>query len=203
MTTPPLRVSCFSYLAEVHTLNVPHHPEINYGINRISDDRYLAGDGPLVAGVLRSFGHDALLAANQVADDNAGNAIRQRLTRWDVRTLNTAPTSPRTRTNTVLCDPDGNRTWIADLKDIDGELAELNVDAFTDADVTYLDGYEVLGSAPAPLLGGALDASCYVVLNLGGAPIPPWLEQTLDGRRVDVLQTNGSETDPGAGAARV
>jgi hypothetical protein len=40
------------------------------------------------------------------------------------------------------------------------------------------------------VLASAMDAGARVVLNLGGAPPPAWLEETLGGRRVAIAQTN-------------
>lgn len=87
--------SVFSYLAATHTLHVAEYPRINYGTEVEKTDRFLAGDGPLVAGMLTAFGHDATLHSNPVADDqdgtpsavssaNGGSAARS-LTRMQAR----------------------------------------------------------------------------------------------------------------------
>jgi hypothetical protein len=48
MTALPA-VSCFSYLAATHTLNVEAYPRIDYGTDILSTEHFLAGDGPLPA----------------------------------------------------------------------------------------------------------------------------------------------------------
>lgn len=192
--TLPDTVACVSYLARVHTLNVAHHPDLNHGTTILSEDTYLAGDGPLVAGLLARFGHHTVLAANHPADDDAGRDLLARLDQWGVTLLPGPAPRAATRSNIVACDQDGNRTWYGDLQGVDAELAALDIAAVTSCDVVYIDGYDVLGATPAAVLDAATAAGRYVVLNLGGCPPPDWLTQLR--RPVDVLQTNGSDTDP-------
>jgi sugar/nucleoside kinase (ribokinase family) len=189
-------VSCFSYLASVHTLNVERYPEINYGVEVLDSDQFLAGDGPLVAGFLRALGHQATLGSNQVGDDTSGRDILTRLRRWDVTLAPSTMSVTRTRTNVVVCDRDGNRTWFSGLRGIVPELADIDVRALASAPTVYIDCYEVLETAPRALLTAALDAGAEIVLNLGGSPPPRWLAAAAGGRRVSVAQTNGDENDP-------
>jgi len=189
-------VSCFSYLASVHTLNVERYPEINYGVEVLDSDQFLAGDGPLVAGFLRALGHQATLGSNQVGDDTAGRDILTRLYAWDVTLAPSTMSVTRTRTNVVVCDRDGNRTWFSGLRGIVPELADIDVRALASAPTVYIDCYEVLETAPRALLRAALDAGAEIVLNLGGSPPPRWLAAAAGGRRVSVAQTNGDENDP-------
>jgi hypothetical protein len=90
LMAPPPAVSCFSYLASVRTLYVEHYPEINYGVEVLRADQFLAGDGPLVAGFLRALGHPATLASNQVGADDAGDDVLTWLRRWDVSLMPSA-----------------------------------------------------------------------------------------------------------------
>jgi len=143
-------VCCVSYLAAIHTLNVVEYPTLNYGATIVSQDHYLAGDGPLTAAVLRAFGHDVHLATNQVADDLTGRAVHDRLRQWDVQLLPGPPIPAATRTNTVICDAAGNRTGLFDLDGIENDLVGIDVAAVTAADIVYLDGYEVLGQSQRP-----------------------------------------------------
>jgi sugar/nucleoside kinase (ribokinase family) len=190
----PSTVGCFSYLARVHTLNVDHHPDLNYGVAINSQDRFLAGDGPLVAGLLSRFGHSTALGANHPADDDPGRAILSTLHEWDVTLLPGPPPCTATRTNIVACDRAGNRTWYGDLREVDDELAMVDVTALVSRDVVYIDAYDVLGDTPLAVLNAATRASRYTVLNLGGSATPGWLTELAG--PVDVLQTNGPETNP-------
>ena len=188
-------VSCFSYLASVHTLYVDRYPPINYGVDVQRTDRFVAGDGPLVAAFLSALGHCATLLTNRVADDPAGRDIQARLRDWRVRWAPSPVIPTQTRVNIVVCDSAGNRTWFSGLRGIQAELAEINLDPRSDATTVYVDCYEVLGQAPQPVVAAALDAGSQVLLNLGGSPPPPWLAETLAGRRVAVVQTNADEHD--------
>lgn len=191
-----LAVNCFSYLAATHTLHVEGYPKINYGVEVQSTDRFMAGDGPLVAGMLAAFGHEATLFTNAVADDPDGQVITQRLRHWDVRHRTGPAAAAHTRVNTVVADRAGNRTWFSGLKDVTTELTGIDSAAFASAATAYLDCYEVLGDTPRPLLAAALTANRDVIVNLGGSPPPPWLSQTTAQRgRIGVLQTNADEHD--------
>jgi sugar/nucleoside kinase (ribokinase family) len=197
MTALPA-VSCFSYLAATHTLNVEAYPRIDYGTDILSTEHFLAGDGPLVAAFLHAFGHPVLLATNPVADDHAGNAIQERLHQWNVRLAPNDKPTAHTRTNLVVCDKAGHRTWYSDLAGIPDELGGLDIQPLAACPVVYLDGYEVLAAAPRPLLQAALAAESQVFLNLGGSPPPAWLTAATRQRRLSFLQTNASEDDPDA-----
>jgi sugar/nucleoside kinase (ribokinase family) len=195
---PFLSVSCFSYLAGVRTLYVEHFPRINYGVEVLRTDQFLAGDGPLVAGFLRALGHPASLASNQVADDAAGHNVLNWLRRWDVTLTPSTTSVPGTRINLVVCDQDGNRSWFSGLRGIGRELGGIDIQAFAAAPIVYVDCYEVLQTAPRELLAAAQDSGAQIVLNLGGSPPPEWLPSTIGNRRVSVIQTNGDERDPAA-----
>jgi sugar/nucleoside kinase (ribokinase family) len=196
--TPSLPVNCFSYLASVRTLHVEHYPKINYGVEVLRTDQFLAGDGPLVAGFLRALGHPARLASNQVGDDTAGHEVLAWLRRWDVTMTPSNVIVPRTRVNLVVCDQAGNRTWFSGLRGIVPELGGIDFHALATAPVVYLDCYEVLQTAPRELLAAAQDSGAEIVLNLGGSPPPDWLATTIASRRASVVQTNGDEHDPAA-----
>src|SRR5689334_25199633 len=103
-------IACFSYLAAVHTLRVPHMPELNYGVEIARTGTFLAGDGPIVAGALAAFGHEPVLLTNTVGDDPQGQLIIDRLGTWGVPAPLPAVGST-TMVNTVICDEAGNRTW--------------------------------------------------------------------------------------------
>lgn len=194
-------VSCFSYLASVRTLHVAAFPPLNYGVDIDRTDRFLAGDGPLVAGFLRALGHPAVLYSNQVSDDPAGRAITARLAGWHVPLAPGPASASATRVNTVVADEAGNRTWFSGLRGIAGDLAGVDAGQLSAAPLAYVDCYEVLGDAPRPVLDAALNAGCEVVLNLGGSPPPAWLQDAARQQRLAVLQTNADENDP-ADAAR-
>lgn len=197
---PSPSVSCFSYLADVRTLYVEHYPKINYGVEVLRTDQFLAGDGPLVAGFLRALSHPARLASNQIGDDTVGHDVLTWVRRWDVTLTPSGRSVPGTRVNLVVCDQAGNRTWFSGLRGIVPELGGIDVQAFAAAPIVYLDCYEVLQTAPRELLAAAQDSGAEIVLNLGGSPPPDWLATTLGNRRVGVIQTNGDEHD--AAAAR-
>jgi|GEM_PF-4029700 len=193
----PAAVSCFSYLAATYTLHVDHYPKINYGVEVQSSDRFLAGDAPLVAGMLTAFGHAATLHSNGVGDDPNGRDVTARLHAWGVRHQNGATNSLATRVNTVVTDQAGHRTWFSGLAGITNELSDLNLECVVGADIIYLDCYEVLGDTPRPVLQAALAAGREVVVNLGGSPPPSWLMSAAGrSRGIGVLQTNADEDDP-------
>jgi sugar/nucleoside kinase (ribokinase family) len=104
-------VSCFSYLASVQTLHVERFPPINYGTDVIGSERFVAGDGPIVAGALCALGESAVLGSNQVANDAEGQAVLTRLRLWGVTLAPSAASASQTRANVVICDRDGNRCW--------------------------------------------------------------------------------------------
>jgi sugar/nucleoside kinase (ribokinase family) len=183
-------------LASVHTLHVETYPKINYGVDVEHSDRFLAGDGPLVAAFLRALGRPATLYSNPVADDPTGREILTRLHGWDVTLAPSPGQVPSTRTNTVVVDQAGNRTWFSGLRGILTELDGLDLAELVRAPVVYLDCYEVLRDAPRPVLEAALEAGCDVVVNLGGSPPPNWLQAATGGRLVGVVQTNADEHDP-------
>jgi sugar/nucleoside kinase (ribokinase family) len=185
-------IGCFSYLAGVHTLHVDTLPAINYGVDVLHTDLFIAGDGPLVAGLLTALGHDVTLACNQVTDDAVGAQLRDRLRRWGVRQTTGARVLDHTPVNIVVCDAAGNRTWYSGLRDITAALEGAAVEPAT---ITYVDCYEVLGDAPQPVVAAALDRGSELVLNLGGSPPPTWLGHTLAGRTAAMLQTNANEHD--------
>jgi sugar/nucleoside kinase (ribokinase family) len=189
-------ISCFSYLASVRTLHVRTFPAINYGVDVERVDNFLAGDGPLVAGFLLALGQSATLYSNPVADDGAGREVLSLLSAWGVNHEPSAASVSETRTNTVVVDDLGNRTWFSGLRGIVAELHDLDLAQLTTAPHAYLDCYEVLHDAPRPVLEAALDAGCDIILNLGGSPPPDWLQETTRGRHVGVVQTNADETDP-------
>jgi sugar/nucleoside kinase (ribokinase family) len=188
-------VSCFSYLASVQTLQVERFPRINYGTDVISSDRFVAGDGPIVAGALCALGDPAVLGSNQVVQDATGLAVLARLRQWGVTLAPSAARAPRTRANVVIADRDGNRTWFSDLGGVADELASIDLAALLVPPIAYIDCYEVLGAAPRPLLTAALGADTDIVLNLGGSPPAPWLTTVTGKRRIDVVQTNADEND--------
>jgi sugar/nucleoside kinase (ribokinase family) len=185
-------IGCFSYLAGVHTLHVENYPAINYGVDVIDTDQFIAGDGPLVAGLLAALGHDVTLASNQVADDALGAQLHERLRRWGVEHKTGPRVLDQTPVNIVVCDAAGNRTWFSGLRNI---AAALDGGALGPTAITYVDCYEVLGDAPRSVVAAALDRGSELVLNLGGSPPPPWLSDTLAGRKAAVLQTNADEHD--------
>jgi sugar/nucleoside kinase (ribokinase family) len=190
-------VHCFSYLAATHTLHVEDYPKINYGVEVHSTDRFMAGDGPLIAGMLTALGHPASLFSNPVADDPDGQTITDRLQRWGVRHHPGPGAAAHTRVNTVITDHAGNRTWFSGLKGITTELDGIDPETFTSAPTVYLDCYEVLGETPRPLLHAAVRARRRVVVNLGGSPAPAWLRAAILAHgRISVLQTNADEHHP-------
>lgn len=188
-------IGCFSYLAGVHTLHVEKYPTINYGVEVINTDQFIAGDGPLVAGLLAALGHDVTLASNQVADDALGAQLNTRLRRWRVQHTTGQLVLDRTPVNIVACDAAGNRTWFSGLRNI---TAALDGAALGPTAITYVDCYEVLGDAPRNAVRAALDQGSELALNLGGSPPPPWLGSTLAGHKAAVLQTNADENDESA-----
>ncbi|MGW4412668.1 carbohydrate kinase family protein [Nonomuraea sp. NPDC004702] len=193
----PAAVHCFSYLAATHTLHVEDYPKLDYGVEVQATDRFMAGDGPLIAGMLTALGHPAALFSNPVANDPDGYAITARLHSWGVRHHPAPGTAARTRVNTVIADQAGNRTWFSGLKGITDELDGIDPRAFAAAPTVYLDCYEVLGDTPRRLLDAALRARQRVVVNLGGSPAPPWLQAAVQPHgRVGVLQTNADERHP-------
>lgn len=196
--TPPTSVGCFSYLARVHTLYVQEYPPINYGVDVLTEDRFLAGDGPLVAGFLRALGHPATLTSNQVGDDEDGQAIGRYLADWGVTTAPSPQRCSATRVNIVVCDSGGNRTWFSGLRGVAAELAQCDLDGLARTPVVYVDCYEVLGDAPRTVVEEALNADSDVVVNLGGGPPPAWLLDLRATGRIAVVQTNAEENDPGA-----
>jgi sugar/nucleoside kinase (ribokinase family) len=185
-------IGCFSYLAGVHTLHVEKYPRVNYGVDVIDTDQFIAGDGPLVAGLLAALGHDVTLASNHVADDAAGAQLHDRLRRWGVERTTGRRSLDHTPVNIVVCDAAGNRTWFSALREI---TAALDGAALGPTAITYVDCYEVLGDAPRPVVAAALGWGSELILNLGGSPPPSWLAGTLAGRRAAVLQTNADEND--------
>jgi len=193
--SPPSLVGCFSYLASVHTLHIQQYPRINYGVEVLRSDRFLAGDGPLVAAFLTALGHPTSLTSNQVADDPAGREVLTRLNRWGITPTPSSVAVESTRVNIVICDTDGNRTWYSGLRGIAAELASLDLGPLVSAPVIYLDCYEALGEAPRLVLGAALDAGAEIVLNLGGSSPPQWLTTTIGERRIAVVQTNADNED--------
>jgi sugar/nucleoside kinase (ribokinase family) len=195
-------ISVFSYLAATHTLHVAEYPRINYGVEVEGTDRFLAGDGPLVAAILAAFGHETTLFSNPVGSDPDGASIRKRLEGWGVRHRPTRAGVKQTRVNTVVADRAGNRTWFSGLAGIVNELSGIDLRQFTGTPAAYLDCYQVLGDTPQPVLEAALSTGQDVVVNLGGGPVPSWLPGTVAGRQLGVLQTNADEHDP-ADSARL
>jgi sugar/nucleoside kinase (ribokinase family) len=191
----PASVGCFSYLAATHTLHVDTYPKTNYGVEVQSTDRFLAGDGPLVAGMLTALGHSAVLFTNAVATDPDGQRVTDRLTAWNIDHRPSPIPARRTRVNTVVADRAGSRTWFSGLRGITDELTGIDLTTLTATDTVYLDCYEVLGDTPRPLLQAALTAGQDVVVNLGGSPPATWLKDATKAGRIGILQTNADEHD--------
>ena len=191
----PSPVTCFSYLASVQTLYVDTYPDLNYGTEITGTDRFLAGDGPIVAGALQALGHRAILGTNQLADDEAGRDVLGRLARWGLAPAPGTPPTTRTPVNIVACDKAGNRTWFSGLHGIADELKTADIALLASSPAVYIDCYEVLGDTPRILLAAALAAGADVTLNLGGSPMPEWLAACASRRRVRVIQTNAVGVD--------
>ena len=185
--------SCFSYLASVHTLRVPELPRLNYGVEIISTERFLAGDGPIVAGALSALGHSVTLTTNPIGDDQDGHAIAQHLHRWGVNLAPHPLALDKTRTNVVICDDAGNRTWFSGLRGITDQLRQIDLGTIARAQAVYVDCYEVLADTPRPVVETALNTGADLYLNLGGSPPPPWLDTAMAGRQARVIQTNADE----------
>ena len=192
-----MHASCFSYLASVRTLYVEQYPKLNYGAAVIRSESFLAADGPLVAGFLRALGHDALLGANAVAGDDAGRDVMARLGRWGVALAPNSAARKRTPRNVVVSDRGGNRTWFSDLQGIEDALAHVDIGALVEAELVYVDCYEILGAAPRSVIEAVLGTDAKIVLNLGGSPPPSWLRRVMSNRRAMTIQTNADEEDPG------
>jgi sugar/nucleoside kinase (ribokinase family) len=169
-------------------------PALNYGVDVTRTDTAIAGDGPIVAAGLAALDEPVTLVSNQTGTDPAGDAIHAQLAAWGVHWQPTTTPTARTRVNTVICDPAGNRTWFSDLRGIADELAGIT----TGGGGVYIDCYEVLAEAPRPVITAALNIDADLLVNLGGSPVPPWLANVLNGRRLPILQTNADEDDPGA-----
>ncbi|TDD68409.1 carbohydrate kinase family protein [Actinomadura darangshiensis] len=175
-------------------------PRLNYGVDVEYTEGFVAGDGPLVAASLQGLGHPASLHSNPVADDDVGRSVHARLTDWNITLHPSATPMERTRTNIVVVDHSGNRTWFSGLRGITDELRAIDLPRLTVAPVVYLDCYEVLQEAPRAVMAAALEAGCQVIVNLGGSPPPAWLAETLRGRRIRALQTNAEENTASAHA---
>lgn len=194
----PPAVGCFSYLAAVHTLNVHQFPRLNYGTEITGSGRFLAGDGPIVAAALSAFGRPVILGSNQAGDDLEGRNVLDWLDRHHVAPAPGPPAPARTRTNVVICDTAGNRTWFSGLSGIEEELQAVDTEALAAAPAVYIDCYEVLGTAPRALLAAALHSGAEITVNLGGSPPPGWLKTAVGSRRVSILQTSADEHRPAA-----
>lgn len=192
----PHDVACFSYLAAVHTLRVPHMPLINYGVEVQSTNRFLAGDGPIVAGAIAALNQAPVLLANPVGDDPEGWPIVRQLRRWGVPTSDPTPMA-KTRVNIVACDAEGNRTWFSGLRGIETSLLRIDLSPVAAASAAYIDCYEVLGDAPRRVAETAVANGTEIYLNLGGGPPPAWLTTGRRRKIARVVQTNAAETDLG------
>ncbi|MEV0453810.1 carbohydrate kinase family protein [Catellatospora methionotrophica] len=168
-------------------------PALNYGVEITSTGTFLAGDGPIVAGALAALGRDPILLTNAVGDDPQGRRITERLRTWGV----TAPASAagsQTMVNTVICDDAGNRTWFSGLRGIGATLDGLDLTVLDQVETAYIDCYEVLGDTPRRVFDAAQARGIGVYINLGGGPLPPWMNTSAT-TRARVVQTNAPRND--------
>lgn len=188
------RVVCFSYLAAVTTLRVEAYPSADYGVNVDGVHRFVAGDGPIMAGAAAALDLMPSLVSNTVAEDPDGRYLVSTLESWNVDVSQVvSPCRTETPFSTVVSTRMGTRTWFPYLPGVMDELLAMDLSPLSRADVAYVDCYEVLGSASRGAVRAALSGDGLVILNLGGSPAPPWLAECAKTRRIDAVQTSVAE----------
>jgi sugar/nucleoside kinase (ribokinase family) len=192
-TWPEVDITCFSYLAGVHTLHVPTYPLADYGVGVDRVERFLAGDGPIVAGAAVALGFRAALVSNSLADDDMGRFVASVLERWGVITQ-PAGANPlvrgQTPFSTVVSTRNGSRAWFAYLPGVVAELAEVDLTQLSRSRVAYVDCYELFGDLSFRPVAFALDYDVPVIANLGGSPPPDWLINSRIDKRLLLLQSS-------------
>jgi sugar/nucleoside kinase (ribokinase family) len=197
--TPETSIACFSYLATVTTLHVPTYPSADYGVGVDRVERFLAGDGPIVAGAASALGLSASLISNSVADDENGRYLASTLMTWGVagtEMVSNRHVRAETPFSTVVSAKSGSRAWFPYLPGVLADLERADLSPLSVAQVAYVDCYEVLGDVTRNALNAALDGRALVIANLGGSPPAPWLVRGGLSRKIGVLQTSVPEEKP-------
>jgi sugar/nucleoside kinase (ribokinase family) len=189
-------IACFSYLSAVTTLHTTRYPAPGYGSEAYCADRSIAADGPIVSAAAVMLGHRATLVSNSVACDETGSYLKRQLNAWGVANVSPPPGQrARTPFSTVIAAADGSRTWFPHLPGVVDELAEVDVSALLSAEFVYVDCYDMLGSAAKRPVNMALANGNQVFVNLGGSPVPNWLQRIGSESRLRVLQTSVAERE--------
>src|SRR5688572_25507505 len=141
-------VLCISYLASAQLLWVDAYPSANYGAEVTVMEQSLAADGAIAAVMLASMGHRAVLAANSVAYDAAGQGLLELLERLSVHYLSASvaarAASPQIA---VISDRAGSRTWFPYLPAVNQELLALDLSCMKSCRLVYVDYYDVIKTA--------------------------------------------------------
>jgi sugar/nucleoside kinase (ribokinase family) len=191
-----LDLTCFSYLAAVTTLHVSTYPAADYGVGVERVERFLAGDGPIVAGAASALGLTAALIGNTTADDDPGRYVTSVLDHWGVvvPSERSEPVVRReTPFSTVVSSRTGSRAWFAYLPDVVTELEQVDLTPLAVSRMAYVDCYELFGEVSHRPVTFALEHGVPVVANLGGSPPPDWLVRGHARGKLLVLQTSVPE----------
>jgi sugar/nucleoside kinase (ribokinase family) len=186
--------AAFSYLAAVTTLHVARMPREDYGASVTAVERFVAADGPIALGVASSLGRSTRLVSNPVGSDGLGEYVLQTLRNWGVACVR-APEWPNSPSSTVVASREGTRTFFPFLPGVLEHLATVSLDDFTASRWAYVDCYEVLGAVTERPVRARLASGGALMVNLGGSPLPPWLDRSRLDRRVALLQTSVTDGD--------
>lgn len=183
-------LACFSYLAAARLLTVDRYPAADTGTEVHDALQSLAGDGPITAVTAAGQGLLVTLSGNDVGEDAVGLDLLAQLERYGVRHRISAQPKAVTPNLTVITDRTGTRTWFAHLSSATTNLLGADLSLLAPARLAYVDCYEIITDAAVRAIGHVARASGSLMLNIGGDPIPPAIQQAMVGANLVAVQTS-------------
>lgn len=183
-----LDLSCFSYLASAQVLQIQKYPELNGGAEILNVIETLAADAPMTAIVASRLGLSVGLISNQLGDDSSGREIVETLRKNKIVNSIKNITGQKTPFINVLSDKDGNREWLAYIKDAEKSLITTDLSQIKSASLVYIDLYEGIKESSLRAIDYASENGTPIFLNLSGNIPTQELISRLTNKNIEVVQ---------------
>ncbi len=162
-----MQIVTAGYLAVADTLHIREYPALNTGAIVQSVTQSIVADAPRVAIGLSKLGASSAFVGNNVGDDQPGYALLEALTESGVQTATEVVSGTSSPRIIVLSDEAGNREWFAHIPQAIEDLRHCDLSPLEDADLVYLDGYEILDAFTDRVFEMLDSSEGDVYLNLG------------------------------------
>jgi sugar/nucleoside kinase (ribokinase family) len=183
-------VVCVSYLAAAALWTVPTFPRANGGAEIQAVEHSIAADAPMAAAVLAALNVPTLLLANDVGEDAEGLAAFGWLQRYQVATTVCMRPDRQTPHIVIVADEANTRTWFPYLPGVTDELGGVDLAPLSSASFAYVDCYQLIQQPAVRAIRATRTADVPLLLNLGGSPLSPSVEDAVRDLPGLVLQTN-------------